>query len=135
MMNYSLLDNGVDSLRAAYESLDSFSNQHDGTNHNLKDAIIFLNHGIEILLKLILKKHSPALMFTDLKAYQKAKMEMKKKQKEDVFEVDPTLRTITLEEALARVEYLCDIEIPNSFRRMFITLINNEIKLCIMVLV
>lgn len=78
-MKFTLLDNGSDSLKQSYSSLERFDNLYQGTDHSLKDAVIFLNHGLEILLKLILKNHSPALMFSDLKLYQKAKEEMKKR--------------------------------------------------------
>lgn len=115
-MKYNLLDNGADSLKGAFESLQKFDNLHEGTDHNLKDAVIFLNHGLEILFKLLLKKSSPALMFSDIKNYQKAKESMKKKNSRNVFEVDSSLRTVTLEEALKRVELLCDIEIPDSLK-------------------
>jgi hypothetical protein len=115
-MKFTLLDNGADSLKGAYSSLEKFENLHEGTDHNLKDAVIYLNHGLEILFKLILKKSSPALMFTDIKAYQKAKIDMKKKNAKNVFEVDSTLRTVTLEDALKRVELLCDIDISDSLK-------------------
>jgi len=128
-MKYSLLDNGVDSLKGAHQSLQNFEEVHEEGLHYLKDAVIFLNHGIEILFKLILKKHSPALMFTDLKAYQKAKQDMKSQGKKDVFEVDKKLRTITLEEAVQRVEYLCDIDIPIKLKAdiYYINQVRNQI--------
>lgn len=115
-MKYTLLDNGADSLKGAYESLERFNNQYHGTHHNIKDTVIFLNHGLEILFKLILKQSSPALMFSDIKAYQKAKEEMRRRGVANVFEVNATLHTVTLEEALKRVELLCDIDIPDSLK-------------------
>ncbi|MDM5264836.1 hypothetical protein [Bacillus wiedmannii] len=128
-MQYSLLENGVDSLKGARDSLETFDDQVEGTYHNLKDAVIFLNHGIEILFKLILKQHSPSLMFSDLKAYQKAKVDMKKQGKSDVFEINSDLRTVTLMEAVDRIEYLCDIDIPRDLRAsiMYINKIRNKI--------
>ncbi|UQZ76838.1 hypothetical protein C2I17_21095 [Niallia circulans] len=130
-MRFTLLDNGADSLKGAYDSLKAFDNLYEGTgtDHNLKDAVIYLNHGLEILLKLILKNHSPSLMFSDIKAYQKAKEKMKKAGKNNVFEVDSTLHTVTLEEALKRVELLCDIEIPESLQAAiyYINKIRNQL--------
>lgn len=56
-MEFTLLDNGTDSLKKAKESIENFEELHKTHGyHNLKDAIIFLNHGIEILLKYILSK-------------------------------------------------------------------------------
>lgn len=128
-MNYTLLDNGADSFRAAYNCLQKLENLQEGLEHNLKDAVIFLNHGVEILLKLVLKNHSAALMFSDIKAYQKAREEMKKSGKADVFEVDQHLKTVTLEEAVKRVEYLCDIEIPDQLKAaiLYINKIRNKL--------
>lgn len=128
-MKFTLLDNGADSLKGAYESLERFNNQYSGTDHNLKDAVIFLNHGLEILFKLILKQASPALMFSDIKAYQKAKEEMRKKGVANVFEINATLHTVTLEEALKRVELLCDIDIPDSLKGaiFYINKIRNQL--------
>jgi len=128
-MKFTLLDNGADSLKGAYESLEKFNNQYEGTDHNLKDTVIFLNHGLEILFKLILKQSSPALMFSDIKAYQKAKEEMRKKGVANVFEINATLHTVTLEEALKRVELLCDIDIPDSLKGaiFYINKIRNQL--------
>lgn len=128
-MNYSLIDNGADSFKAAYNCLEKLEDLEEGIDHNLKDAVIFLNHGIEILLKLVLKEHSAALMFSDIKAYQKAREEMKKGGKTDVFEVDPHLKTVTLEEAVKRVEFLCDIEIPDQLKAaiLYINKIRNKL--------
>ncbi|PFE50771.1 hypothetical protein CN317_00940 [Bacillus cereus] len=128
-MKFTLLDNGSDSLKQSYSSLERFDNLYQGTDHSLKDAVIFLNHGLEILLKLILKNHSPALMFSDLKSYQKAKEEMKKKNLKNVFEAGLKLHTVPLEEALKRVEFLCDIEIPETLKAAIfhINKIRNEL--------
>jgi hypothetical protein len=129
-LKYTLLDNGADSLKSAFENIEAFDEVVEGGYHRLKDAVIFLNHGVEILLKLILKKHSPSLMFENIDAYLKAKEGLKKKPKaKNVFEINKNLKTVTLLEALKRVEYLCDIEIPENFRAsiMYINDIRNRI--------
>jgi hypothetical protein len=129
-LKYTLLDNGADSLKSAFESIEIFDEIVEGGHHRLKDAVIFLNHGVEILLKLILKNHSPSLMFENINAYLKAKEKMKKTPNaKNVFEVDKDLRTVTLLEALKRVEFLCDIEIPENFRAsiLYINDVRNRI--------
>lgn len=115
-MNYSLLDNGVDSLKAAYKSIDSFYENDDSGDHFLKDSIIFLNHGNEILLKYLISLRSPALLFADIDKYLKAKEDSIKTGKSDVFEVNSQLRTITLEEAIKRTEYACDLQLPTNLK-------------------
>ncbi|MGG3662079.1 hypothetical protein [Bacillus gobiensis] len=128
-MKFSLLANGADSLKGAFSCLEKISELQEGADHNLKDTVIYLNHGLEILFKLILKSASPALMFSDIKSYQKAKEDMKKKGAKNVFEINPSLHTITLEEALKRVEFLCDIEIPDSLKATiyYINKIRNQL--------
>ncbi|MBM7620199.1 hypothetical protein JOC95_002052 [Bacillus tianshenii] len=113
-MKFTLLDNGADSLRSAYENLEILKGIADGGEHRLKDAVIFLNHGVELLLKYILKQRSPALMFEKIEPYLKAKQDLKKTNgnQKTVFDIDKNLRTVSLLEALKRIEYLCDIEIP-----------------------
>ncbi|MGM2821354.1 MULTISPECIES: hypothetical protein [Bacillus cereus group] len=113
-MKFTLLDNGADSLKSAYENLETLKNIAEGGQHRLKDSVIFLNHGVELLLKYILKQRSPALMFEKIDPYLKAKQSLKAKQedKKTVFDIDQNLRTVSLLEALKRIEFLCDIEIP-----------------------
>lgn len=116
-MKFTLLDNGADSLRSAYENLEILKDIADGGEHRLKDAVIFLNHGVELLLKYILKQRSPALMFEKIDPYLKAKQDLKKSKdgQKTVFDMDKNLRTVSLLEALKRIEYLCDIDIPEKF--------------------
>ncbi|MGH1010100.1 MULTISPECIES: hypothetical protein [Bacillus cereus group] len=116
-MKFTLLDNGADSLRSAYENLEQLKEVVEGGEHRLKDTVIFLNHGVELLLKYILKQRSPALMFEKIEPYLKAKQDLKKSKggQKTVFDIDKNLRTVSLLEALKRIEYLCDIEIPEEF--------------------
>ena len=113
-MKFTLLDNGADSLKSAYINLEILNEIAEGGEHRLKDAVIFLNHGVELLLKYILKQRSPALMFEKIEPYLKAKQDLKKAKdnQKTVFDMDKNLRTVSLLEALKRIEYLCDIDIP-----------------------
>lgn len=130
-MNYSLVENSVDSLKAAYENINKFeeSTQSQNPAHYIKDAVIFLNHGIEILLKSLISESSQALLFVDINKYLKAKEKMTKENKNDVFEVDESLRTITLEECINRTQYACDILIPKKFTAAIYYLLNKRNKL------
>lgn len=129
LLKFTLLDNGADSLKSAYENLETLKNIAEGGQHRLKDSVIFLNHGVELLLKLILKKHSPSLMFDKINEYLEAKQKLKKKEDaKTVFDINKKLKTVSLFEALTRVEYLCDIDIPENFRGsiLYVNKIRNQ---------
>lgn len=134
-LEFTLLDNGIDSLKKTQDSLNRFNELHrTNSYHLLKDAIIYLNHGIEILLKYILSSRNESLIFKDIKVYMKAKEQLKhipskekgfgtylEKNMPTVFDVpkdklqNKILETITLREAVDRIELLCDIEITKEF--------------------
>lgn len=129
LLKFTLLDNGADSLKSAYENLESLKDIAEGGEHRLKDAVIFLNHGVELLLKLILKEHSPSLMFEKINDYLEAKKKLKKTEDaKTVFDINKKLKTVSLLEALTRVEYLCDIDIPDNFRGsiLYVNQIRNQ---------
>ncbi|TWL39530.1 hypothetical protein P5637_07190 [Bacillus paralicheniformis] len=116
-MKLSLLGNGIDSLKAAYNSLEDIDYLLEGVEHRVKDAILSLNHANEILFKLLLKQRSECLVFVDIKAYMNAKEEMRSKGKGNVFEVRPSLQTIGISEAIKRLELLCDIEVCSYLKK------------------
>ncbi|QSX23921.1 hypothetical protein [Priestia megaterium] len=116
-MKYSLLDNAVDSLKATYNSLEALEGLLEGKEHHTKDAILSLNHANELLFKLLLKQNKEYLMFSDIGAYMNAKEKMKTQKKSNVFEVAPRLHTIGFNEAIRRLELLCDIEVPSKLKK------------------
>jgi len=61
----SLRENGLHSLWRGIESYGTYDRNQDKLM--LKDAIMFLHHGVELLMKEILIKHSPFLIFEDLR--------------------------------------------------------------------
>ena len=69
----NLRENGEHSLKRSLESYELYENT--GDQMYLKDTIMFLHQGIELLMKQILVAHSPYLIFEDLK-------DVPKKQKE-----------------------------------------------------
>ncbi|KZE65103.1 hypothetical protein AV545_04055 [Paenibacillus jamilae] len=113
-MKYGLLENGIDSLKQAYTCIEKLDvGLHEGTEHNLKDAILSLNHAIEILFKMILKNEKEYLIFSDIGKYMAAKSQMIKQGKQNVFEVGHDLKTLSLVDSVKRLELLCDIAIPD----------------------
>lgn len=128
-MKYGLLENGVDSLKATYNILEKLPDLSDGIEHNVKDAVLSLNHGIEILFKVILKASNEYLVFIDLDKYMFAKEKLKTTGKLTVFDVSPNLKTISLLEAIRRAEFLCDMYIPVEFKTTieFLSKIRNQI--------
>jgi len=116
-LKYSLLDNAVDSLKATFNSLESLKGLLEGKEHHTKDAILSLNHANELLFKLLLKKNKEYLMFNDIEAYMKAKEKMILKEKSTVFEVAPRLSTVGFNEAIRRLELLCDIQVPSNLKK------------------
>lgn len=114
-LNFSLIENGVDSLKAAYNSLTEAKYVYEGSEHHFKDATLSLNHANEILFKTLLKEQHEFLIFSDISAYMNAKANMLIGAKSNVFEVKPNLKTINLKEAIMRLSLLCDIEVPKHF--------------------
>lgn len=114
IMKYGLLENGIDSLKQAYNCINKISaGLHEGVEHNIKDAILSLNHAIEILFKMILKNEKEYLIFSDIGKYMAAKSQMLKQGKQNVFEVGHDLKTVSLSDSVRRLELLCDITIPD----------------------
>ncbi|AYC51991.1 hypothetical protein EI976_05110 [Bacillus licheniformis] len=123
-MKFSLLDNAVDSLRSTFISLGKITELIDGQDHHIKDAILSLNHANELLFKYLLKKDREYL-----NSYMKAKEDMKKRDKKNIFEVAPNLQTVGFSEAIKRLELLCDIEVPEKLKKslMYLNKKRNEI--------
>ncbi|BCG59722.1 hypothetical protein PUR_31470 [Paenibacillus sp. URB8-2] len=115
MIRMGLAENGADSFKAAYLIMEKIETLEDGLAHNIKDAVISLNHGIEILFKLVLKNYDEYLIFADLDKYMSAKKIMITKGYPNVLEANPSLKTVTLNEAVKRAKYLCNYDISDDF--------------------
>ncbi|MGG2110985.1 hypothetical protein ABFY60_10765 [Lysinibacillus pakistanensis] len=129
IVGFSLVGNGTDSIKKAHDCFEKMDQLVKGIDHYLKDAVIFLNHGIEILLKVMLTERSSFLMFNSIKEYQIAKEKMKNNSLSDIFEANPNLHTVSLKEALNRLEYLCDVEIDNDMKRAILEINKTRNKL------
>ncbi|AMQ06605.1 hypothetical protein AZE41_12080 [Sporosarcina psychrophila] len=121
-MEFNLLKNGVDSLKAAQFNINDFYENHDDGDYFIKDAIIFLNHANEILLKYLLKNKDEALLFKDNKKYRAAKEKMDKEKLESVYEADGDLETVNLTFALKRVSSNCAVKMGGNFDNSIIYL-------------
>ncbi|WDU81339.1 hypothetical protein [Lysinibacillus sp. G01H] len=122
IIGFSLVENGADSIKNAHACIEKIDELVEGVDHTLKDAVIFLNHGIEILLKVMLEERNSVLLFKNIEKYQKAKIIMKKENKKDIFAADPELQTVTLKESLDRLEYICDVEINSKMKNAILEL-------------
>ncbi|WP_063562998.1 hypothetical protein [Paenibacillus sp. O199] len=100
MIKFDLLENGADSLKSAYNKMQVLNDLQEGLDHYLKDIVFFLNHGIEILFKYVLKAKDESLIFSNQRKYEIAKQEMLRLGKSNVFEISPNLKTVTLSEAI-----------------------------------
>ncbi|MHB0943310.1 BAR domain-containing protein [Paenibacillus sp. ALE1] len=117
MIKMNLLENGTDSLKSAYDKMQKLNELEEGLDHYLKDIVFFLNHGIEILFKLILKNKGEELIFSNIKKYNIAKEEQIRMEKDNVFQVNPNLKTVSLMEAIEKCkknEFEISYEYENS---------------------
>lgn len=115
-MQFNLLTNGIDSLKASFVSISKLDELAEGVEHNIKDTLMHLNHANEILFKLLLKNQKEYLMFEDISKYMIAKSAMLQQGKSSVLEINPKLKTVNFSTALNRIELLCDIEVSSEFK-------------------
>lgn len=115
-MKISMLENGIDSLQRGFESLTEYElSKIDNPNDNsdyylLKNAVVYIHHGIEILMKYILSKESEFLIFSSIdKNVKNAYNEKRQKNLESVFQtaLRNKVHTVSYEEAYERLKYLC----------------------------
>jgi len=117
-MKINFLDSGIDSLKKGYKSLYEYEKM---TYYNpkiyterekyfhLKDAILFIQHGIEILFKKIIHQHSEYLLFSQLDHNVKEALKQKNhKNLSSIFETDlkTKIRTVTFQESIERLKII-----------------------------
>lgn len=117
-MKLNFLDSGVDSLRKGFESLTVYEKLQFNNDlvkkkkqryYHLKDAILFIQHGVEILFKQIIIKHSEYLLFTNIdENVKKAFREKKERNLKSVFEseVKHKIHTVSFVESIERLKIL-----------------------------
>lgn len=114
-MKINMLENGIDSLQRGFKSLNEYELskiESDGTYdyYLLKNAVVSIHHGIEILMKYILKKESEFLIFSSIdKNIKNAYNEKRQKNLDSIFQTDlkHKIHTVSYEEAYSRLKYLC----------------------------
>lgn len=115
MSRLSLLENGIDSLKKGTEYLIKYYGEADKERKMifLKDSIIFLHHGTEIIIKYILFTNNEFLIFSQIDSNViKAYKQMRQNKKNSVFETSlvDKLHTVTFEVACERVTDLLGYE-------------------------
>lgn len=122
-MKISLIENGLDSLKKGYEHLKNYEELKDGGASDkerfskLKDAILSIQHGVEILFKYLLKEHNEVLLFTQITP--RLKEAFRKRRAGEIielFEFDD-LHTVTFQESIERVEDICGVMVGEKFKK------------------
>lgn len=103
-MQFGLLENGVDSLKVTGDILLEYYQDHEFQGYQIKDALFSFVHGVEVLAKSIIKAEDESKIFTKKSKYESAKIKMIELSKENVFEVNPELRTISVTDAIKILE-------------------------------
>lgn len=126
-MNIDMLNNGMDSLRRGFSSYlkyEKITKEKENPTLDdyfiLKQAVLSTHHGVEILLKCILNKKSEFLIVDEIDLnYKEAYKEKVKNGYQSVFQTSraPKIHTITFEEALSRVKYFSNNDLPEQLER------------------
>ncbi len=128
-MKLNFLNSGVDSLKKGFENLNkyesiNYSNSSAKTKQKrfyyLKDAILFIQHGIEILFKSILAQHSEYLIFSQIDSnVKKALLQKKQRKLNSVFESDlkNKIHTVTFLESIERIKVIPKVELSKSLEK------------------
>jgi len=102
----TLLQNGVHSLERGFQRFDEYLRLDD--DFLLKEAIMFIHHGIELLLKQLLAQANEFLIFSDLRQVVR-KQRQAKQQGMHLLDLDDPPHTATYLEAIERVDAFLDV--------------------------
>lgn len=126
-MTIDMLNNGMDSLKRGFSSYLKYEEvvkeKETPTLEDyfvLKQAVLSTHHGVEILLKCILNKKSEFLIVDEIDSnYKEAYKEKNQNGYQSVFQTSKAqkIHTITYEEALSRVKYLGNNDLPEALER------------------
>ncbi|WP_312351714.1 hypothetical protein [Empedobacter sp.] len=133
-MKLNFLNSGIDSLKKGFEYLYeyeniNYSNASKTTKEKrfyfLKDAILFIQHGIEILFKNIIIQHSEYLIFSHIDSnVKKAFLQKKHRNLNSVFESDlkNKIHTVSFLESIERLKIIPKVDISKSLENRLIDL-------------
>ncbi|MNJ26253.1 hypothetical protein D3C77_207240 [compost metagenome] len=113
-MKISLIDNGLDSLRKGYTHLEKYEqllNNSAGDAERfsaLKDSVLSIQHGVEILFKHSLKEKNEILLFTDISKLKEAYKSRREGTIQELYEHEG-LHTVTFKESIERLRDICGI--------------------------
>ncbi|MBN1875916.1 MAG: hypothetical protein JXA33_16960 [Anaerolineae bacterium] len=101
-LKIDLKENGLHSLWRGIEAYQEYTQAQD--KWLLKEAIMFVHHGIELLMKEILVEHSEYLIFDDIGRDTVKKQKKANLEKTGVFYLQDPPKTVTFLDAIKRVE-------------------------------
>ena len=126
-MIIDMLNNGMDSLKRGFSSYLKYGEivkEKDTPTLEdyfvLKQAVLSTHHGVEILLKCILNKKSEFLIVDEIDSnYKEAYKEKNQNGYQSVFQTSKAqkIHTITYEEALSRVKYFGNNDLPEALEK------------------
>lgn len=126
-MIIDMLNNGMDSLKRGFSSYLKYEEivkeKETPTLEDyfvLKQAVLSTHHGVEILLKCILNKKSEFLIVDEIDSnYKEAYKEKNHNGYQSVFQTSKAqkIHTITYEEALSRVKYFGNNDLPEALEK------------------
>jgi len=102
----TLLQNGVHSLERGFQRFDEYLREGDA--FLLKEAIMFIHHGIELLLKQLLAQANEFLIFSDLRQVVR-KQQQAKKQSVHLLDLEDPPHTATYLDVIERVDAFLDV--------------------------
>lgn len=105
-LRISLEANGIHSLIRGLDTFSSYEEGGKGDDFLLKESIMFLHHGIELLMKQVLinKGSGEHLIFSELGPSTTRKILQAKQEKKSVFSLDKPPQTATYLEAIDRIQ-------------------------------
>jgi hypothetical protein len=108
----SLYENGKHSLKRGLEELITYESASTKDNFKLKEAIMFLHHGLELLLKQILvNTNGEYLIFSDIGHDTINKVLKAKKEDQSVFNIKKPVHTATYLEVVQRTKAFVEFPI------------------------